>query len=76
MEAITVTAVTRQLKVSTRMLRYYEQLGLIRSIRKMCALYARPDIWQRMIQSAMTHPVGWDASARDYAALYDRLSGR
>lgn len=34
MEAITVTAVTRQLKVSTRMLRYYEQLGLIRSIRK------------------------------------------
>lgn len=34
MEAITVTAVTRQLKVSTRMLRYYEQLGLIRSFRK------------------------------------------
>ena len=50
--------------------------ALIRSIRKMCALYARPDIWQRMIQSAMTHTVGWDASARDYAALYDRLSGR
>ena len=34
MEAITVSAVTRQLKVSTRMLRYYEQLGLIRSCRK------------------------------------------
>lgn len=49
---------------------------LVRAIRKMCALYARPDIWQRMMQSAMGHPVGWDASARDYAALYDRLSGR
>ena len=34
MEAITVSAVTRQMKVSTRMLRYYEQLGLIRSCRK------------------------------------------
>ncbi len=34
MEAITVSAVTRQLKVSARMLRYYEQLGLIRSFRK------------------------------------------
>ena len=50
--------------------------ALTRAIRKMCALYARPDIWQRMMQSAMGHPVGWDASARDYAALYDRLSGR
>lgn len=49
---------------------------LVRAIRKMCALYAQPDIWQRMIQSAMSHPVGWDASAREYAALYDRLSGR
>jgi DNA-binding transcriptional MerR regulator len=34
MEAITVSAVTRQMKVSTRMLRYYEQLGLIRSFRR------------------------------------------
>lgn len=50
--------------------------ALTHSIAKMCALYARPDIWQRMMQSAMGHPVGWDASARDYAALYDRLSGR
>ncbi|WP_298948305.1 glycogen synthase GlgA [uncultured Paracoccus sp.] len=49
---------------------------LVRAIRKMCALYVRQDIWQRMIQSAMRYPVGWDASARDYAALYDRLSGR
>lgn len=50
--------------------------ALARSIAKMCALYAQPVIWQRMMQSAMSHPVGWDASARDYAALYDRLSGR
>ena len=50
--------------------------GLNLALQKVSALYAQPDIWQRMTARAMAHPVGWDASARDYAALYDRLTGR
>ena len=46
------------------------------ALQKVSTLYAQPDIWQRMTARAMAHPVGWDASARDYAALYDRLTGR
>lgn len=45
------------------------------ALQKVSALYAQPVIWQRMVARAMAHPVGWDASARDYAALYDRLTG-
>ncbi|MDO5641432.1 MAG: glycogen synthase GlgA [Paracoccus sp. (in: a-proteobacteria)] len=48
--------------------------ALTGALEKLCALYARPDIWQRMVARAMAHPVGWAASARDYAALYARLT--
>ena len=33
MEALTISTVSRNLNVSTRMLRYYEQIGLIKSYR-------------------------------------------
>ena len=46
------------------------------ALQKAATLYARRDIWQRITARAMAHPVGWDASARDYAALYDKLTGR
>lgn len=46
------------------------------SLQKASSLYAQPEIWQRMVARAMAHPVGWDASARDYAALYEKLTGR
>ena len=45
------------------------------ALQKVSALYAQPAIWQRMTARAMAHPVGWDASAREYAALYDKLTG-
>ena len=44
------------------------------ALHRISALYDQADIWQRMVARAMAHPVGWDASARDYAALYDRLT--
>ncbi|WBU61330.1 glycogen synthase GlgA [Paracoccus albus] len=46
------------------------------ALQKVSDLYGQQDIWQRMVARAMAHPVGWDASAREYAALYDRLTGR
>ncbi|WBU62811.1 glycogen synthase GlgA [Paracoccus aerodenitrificans] len=44
------------------------------ALRRASALYDQSAIWQRMVRRAMAHPVGWDASARNYAALYDRLT--
>lgn len=43
---------------------------------RLSRLYADRPTWQKMVGNAMMQPVGWDASAREYAALYDRLTGR
>ena len=40
---------------------------------RLIALYAMPDVWRKMRLNAMAHPVGWETSAADYAALYQRL---
>ncbi|KMK67436.1 glycogen synthase GlgA [Puniceibacterium sp. IMCC21224] len=40
---------------------------------RMGALWHNREVWQTMMRNAMAHPVGWDQSARDYAALYDSL---
>ena len=42
---------------------------------RLCALYRDRDGWSRMVANGMAHPVGWDQSARAYAALYARLAG-
>ncbi len=36
-------------------------------------LFRQPKIWSRMSRNAMAHPVGWDASARAYAELYESM---
>ena len=48
--------------------------ALARGLDRLCALYRDADAWTRMQRNAMRHPVGWDRSARDYAALYERLA--
>jgi len=40
---------------------------------RLCELYARPELWSKLQRNAMAHPVGWDGSAAEYAALYERL---
>ncbi|NKX43776.1 glycogen synthase GlgA [Roseicyclus persicicus] len=47
--------------------------ALSRAFDRLCALYRQPDLWLRMQRNAMRHPVGWDQSAAEYAALYDGL---
>lgn len=44
------------------------------ALRRLVELYARPGDWARVQANAMAQPVGWDASAAAYAALYDRLT--
>ncbi|WP_116131351.1 glycogen synthase GlgA [Tropicimonas sp. IMCC34043] len=40
------------------------------AIAQLCTVYSEPEVWTRMQQAAMKHPVGWDVSAAAYAALY------
>ncbi|MCA8879376.1 MAG: glycogen synthase GlgA [Rhodobacteraceae bacterium] len=41
---------------------------------RLCALYSDRSVWTRMQENAMRHPVGWEVSAADYAALYGALT--
>jgi len=47
--------------------------ALSAALGRLCDLYARPKDWARLQRNAMQQPVGWDASAQDYHALYAGL---
>lgn len=49
-----------------------EALG--HALTQLCRLYREPDTWSRLTTNAMAQPVGWDQSARAYAALYSQLT--
>jgi starch synthase len=49
--------------------------ALAHALDRLCDLHAQPKVWSRMQTNAMAHPVGWDRSAAEYAALYRRLAG-
>ncbi|MXN65424.1 glycogen synthase GlgA [Stappia sp. GBMRC 2046] len=48
--------------------------ALENAIHRTCDLFAQPQIWSAMIRRAMKHPVGWENSAKSYAALYAELT--
>ena len=48
--------------------------ALGRGLSRLCGLYRDKDTWRAMQRNAMKHPVGWEESAREYAALYANLS--
>jgi starch synthase len=52
-----------------------DALGLALALRRLTALYADRQTWDRLQRNAMKHPVGWAASAAAYARLYDGLAG-
>ncbi len=47
--------------------------ALANTLIRLCELYRQPEIWNRMVLNAMEHPVGWDASARAYADLFEAM---
>ena len=40
-----------------------------------CDAFAEPDLWTSLVRRAMKHPVGWESSAKRYAALYAETAG-
>nr|WP_241865428.1 glycogen synthase GlgA [Paracoccus salsus] len=44
------------------------------SLTRLCALYKDGETWSRLQANAMVQPVGWDQSAKAYAALYAELT--
>lgn len=46
---------------------------LEQAIARACAIYRRPRSWSAMVRRAMRQPVGWDASAAAYDAMYRSL---
>jgi starch synthase len=44
-----------------------------RALSQLLELYAQPKLWAKIQARAMVHPVGWEASAAAYAALYEGL---
>lgn len=49
--------------------------ALAAAIDRACDAFADTPLWTGMIRNAMARQVGWDASARAYAALYRDLAG-
>lgn len=48
--------------------------ALSRAFDQLVRLYRSPDTWRAMQRNAMRHPVGWDRSAAEYAALYRAIA--
>ncbi|MEL7164578.1 MAG: glycogen synthase GlgA [Pseudomonadota bacterium] len=47
--------------------------ALANAFTHLCDLYAQPKVWADLGKNAMKHPVGWETSAAEYAALYRQL---
>lgn len=45
--------------------------ALTLGLERLCDLFADPPTWQALQKNAMRQPVGWDHSAKAYAALYE-----
>ena len=48
--------------------------ALRNALAELCGLWRNKSIFQRIQRNAMKHPVGWEASAPRYAALYSGLA--
>jgi starch synthase len=43
------------------------------AIDRTCDLFNQPEVWNNIVQKAMSHPVGWDRSASAYLDLYKNV---
>jgi len=50
--------------------------ALANALAHLCDLYAQPKVWATLQRNAMKQPVGWEVSARAYAAIYSEMGAR
>ncbi|MDR7126541.1 glycogen synthase GlgA [Pseudotabrizicola sp. 4114] len=50
-----------------------DALAFGQALTKLVEVHAQPKLWARLQRNAMAHPVGWETSAAEYAALYESL---
>ncbi|MDZ4394305.1 glycogen synthase GlgA [Cypionkella sp.] len=50
-----------------------DETGFGQALRQLLQLYASKPVWTQMQKNAMKQPVGWEASAAAYAALYEDM---
>ncbi|HEX9856783.1 MAG TPA: glycogen synthase GlgA [Paracoccaceae bacterium] len=51
-----------------------DALAFGQALRRLLALHADAALWTKLQRNAMAQPVGWEASAAAYAALYESLT--
>lgn len=51
-----------------------DAVAFAQALRQLVALHADAKLWARVQKNAMSHPVGWETSAAEYAALYEGLT--
>ncbi|WP_417239775.1 glycogen synthase GlgA [Celeribacter halophilus] len=47
--------------------------ALTQALIRLCDLYRQREVWTQLITNAMAQPVGWDTSAKAYAALFAQM---
>ncbi|MFQ5827550.1 MAG: glycogen synthase GlgA [Candidatus Methylomirabilia bacterium] len=50
--------------------------GLVEAVRRAVAVYRQPERWRQLIRSGMAEDFSWEASAREYVALYRKAVKR
>ena len=48
--------------------------ALMHGIERALAVYRKPKAWRAMQRAAMARDFGWEASAREYLAIYSRIT--
>ena len=51
----------------------YRGNELLAAIQKAVETFGQPKIWKELVQRAMQEDFSWDASARKYLELYDKI---
>lgn len=51
-----------------------DAVAFAQALRQLVALHGDAKLWAKVQKNAMSHPVGWETSAADYAALYEGLT--
>jgi starch synthase len=54
--------------------REYSPLALSETLSRVCNSYSRPDVWRKIMSVGMQQDWSWRRSAREYVALYQRMT--